>query len=286
MLAIVGGTGLYKLPGLQTHGLLTDTTPFGNPSGPIHKGDLGGTPILFLARHGEGHRLLPSEINYRANIFALKRAGARAILAVSAVGSLSESIAPGDLVAIDQYLDFTKGIRSPTFFGDGIVAHVLGARPVSELLLNCLRKAAEKTVFANRKIHIGGTYSCIEGPRLGTRAESLMFRALGAQVVGMTHVPECFLALEAQMAYASLGVVTDFDSWQEDPSLHVEVSKVFSLYSQSLDSVLELSAAFIEQFSKVSLAKCPSRTALKDSFLTPESSWPTSSAEWINVLRE
>lgn len=286
MLAIIGGTGLYSLPNIEILSEEKFETPFGIPSGPIVRTQIASNEVLFLARHGAGHKLLPDEVNYRANIYALKKAGAKSVLSVSAVGSLREHIYPGDLVAMDQYIDFTKGKRQGTFFGEGIVGHITGAYPVSPVLHKLLCTQAKGIAFKKRKIHEAGTYACVEGPRLGTRAESLMFRSLGADVVGMTNVPECFLAREAQMAYASLGVVTDFDSWQNDQSLHVEVSKIFAVYSEALIDVVSVVRSLAETYRSNLIEECISRRALAQNLMTPENSLDSRAKEILGVLRQ
>ena len=279
MLALIGGTGLYQVPGLVVESKKIVDTPFGLPSSEIIQGTLEGKPLLFLARHGEGHRTLPHEINYRANIFALKSAGARAILSVSAVGSLREELAPGDFVCVDQYIDFTKGRRASSFFGEGVAAHIATAMPSSKCFLEWLDDPAD------RKLHRSGTYICVEGPRLGTRAESLMFRSWGADVVGMTNVPEAFLAREAQMGYVSIGIVTDFDSWMEDPSKHVDVSQIFPLYRRSLNSILTLISGVVKKYDPDVVEKSPERSALKYAVITDDAVLSPSNREWLNVLR-
>ena len=197
MLAIVGGTGLYELPGLAITERISATTPFGEPSGDILKGQFNNNEVLFLARHGAGHRLLPHEVNYRANVYALKAAGATMLLGFSAVGSLALEVKPGDLAMPEQYFDWTRGQRQRTFFGAGVAAHVSTAKPVSATLVDAVQQAARR---AGHTLHRGLTYACIEGPRLGTQAESHFLRQAGCHLVGMTNVPEVFLAREAQMA--------------------------------------------------------------------------------------
>ncbi|MEZ4815557.1 MAG: MTAP family purine nucleoside phosphorylase [Bdellovibrionota bacterium] len=203
MLAVVGGTGLYKIPNLEILEERLVEGPFGAPSGPVLRGKIASKEILFLARHGGGHSFLPHEINYRANIYALKSMGAKALLSVSAVGSLRENYKPGDLVAIDQYIDLTKGLRKHTYFGDGIAAHLTSAHPVSQKLKEALTSAATQVKLTNRRIHSSEksavTYACVEGPRLGTRAESLMLRNMGADLVGMTNVPEVFWLVKLKL---------------------------------------------------------------------------------------
>jgi 5'-methylthioadenosine phosphorylase len=215
MLAVIGGTGLYELNGLEVLERISGATPFGEPSGDIVRGRLNGHTLLFLARHGSGHRLLPHEVNYRANIYALKRAGATQVLGFSAVGSLVHRVAPGDLAMPEQYFDWTRGPRERTFFGDGVAAHISTAKPVSAALVDACAAAAQAHGIT---LHRGLTYACVEGPRLGTQAESHFMRQAGCHLVGMTNVPEVFLAREAQMGYATVGIATDYDCWLEDDS--------------------------------------------------------------------
>ena len=231
MLAIIGGTGLYDLPGLSITQRIALSTPFGEPSGDILKGRFHSHEVLFLARHGSNHRLLPHEVNYRANIFGLKQAGATMLLGFSAVGSLAQHIKPGDLAMPEQYFDWTRGQRERTFFGRGVAAHVSTAQPVSAALVDAVQEAAKQVGV---DVHRGLTYACVEGPRLGTQAESHFMRQAGCQLVGMTNAPEVFLAREAQMAYATMGLVTDYDCWLDDPTQHVSVSAIFELYGQTL----------------------------------------------------
>ena len=203
---------------------ITTSTPFGQPSGTLSKGRLGDKTLIFLARHGSGHKLLPHEVNYRANIYALKAAGATQILGFSAVGSLAQHIAPGDLAMPSQYFDWTKGGRERSFFGGGAAAHISTAQPVSGHLIDWVAHQARALGIT---LHRDVTYACVEGPRLGTRAESLFMQQAGCHLVGMTNVPEVFLAREAQICYASIGVVTDYDCWLEDPAQHVTVTAIF-----------------------------------------------------------
>ncbi len=210
VLGILGGSGLYDLPGLVDREEVTVDTPFGAPSDVILRGRLGDVTLLFLPRHGRGHRIPPHRIDYRANVFALKKLGARQLLSVSAVGSLREAIAPGEFVVVDQFADFTRS-RPPTFFDQpGCVVHVSLADPVDPALAAAVSGAAER---AGAKVHHGGTYACIEGPQFSTRAESLMFRQLGFDVIGMTNAPEYRLAREAELPFATLAMATDYDCW-------------------------------------------------------------------------
>lgn len=280
MLAIVGGTGLYELPGLEIERRLQPTTPFGEPSGEVLQGRLGNNPVLFLARHGSGHRLLPHEVNYRANIFALKQAGATQLLGFSAVGSLALEVRPGDLAMPEQYFDWTRGNRQRTFFGGGVAAHVSTARPVSAALVDAVGHAAGR---AGLSVHRGLTYACVEGPRLGTRAESHFLRQAGCHLVGMTNVPEVFLAREAQMAYATVGLVTDYDCWLDDPAQHVSVSGIFELYGQTLGKATQLLHALLAE--ALPQPEADARTALSTAMLTPDAALTEEQRQWLDVLR-
>jgi 5'-methylthioadenosine phosphorylase len=199
----------------------------------VIRGRLAGQEICFVARHGQAHQLLPSEVNYRANIWALKSLGVTEVVAVSAVGSLRQEIAPGDLSIPDQYFDFVKGDRDRTFFGEGLVAHVSTAQPTCAGLTAELVQAGAELDLT---IATGKTYGCVDGPRLGTRAESLFLRgAAGCDLVGMTNVPEVFLAREAQLCYSTLCIATDYDCWLDDPAQHVSVEQVIARYGASLE---------------------------------------------------
>lgn len=279
MLAILGGTGIYALDEVKVLEEIEVATPFGEPSGKVVKGRWGTHELFFLARHGSGHRLLPHEINYRANIFALKSLGVTQILGISAIGSLSESMAPGDFVMPDQYFDWIKGKRQHTFFGEGIAAHVSMAEPVSANLIKWVANGASQIGY---KLHAGATYACIEGPRLGTRAESHFLRQTGCNVVGMTNVPEVFLAREAQICYATLGIVTDYDCWMDDPAMHVKATEIFEQYSQSLGKARKL----LDHLMNNSLPdeEPHIRTALNHALLTPKDALSPEQAVWFEKL--
>lgn len=280
MLAIIGGTGLYELDGLDIHERLGGDTPFGTPSGEVLRGTLHGQTVLFLARHGAGHRLLPHEVNYRANVYALKRAGATMMLGFSAVGSLAMEVAPGDLAMPEQYIDWTRGARERTFFGGGVAAHVSTAKPVSSALVDAVMAAGYR---AGLSVHRGLTYACVDGPRLGTQAESHLLRQMGCHLVGMTNAPEVFLAREAQMAYATVGLVTDYDCWLEDPTQHVSVSAVFELYGQSLAKARRLLDALLSQTLPV--PETSIRTALTGALLTPDDAMSEAQKTWVSRLQ-
>ena len=211
VLAIIGGSGLYDIPGLTDVVEAPVETPFGPPSDTIVRGRLKDATLLFLPRHGRGHRIPPHRIDARANICALKKLGATHLVSISAVGSMKEDIAPGDFVVVDQFIDLTKG-RTSTFFGEGLVGHVAFADPVCADLSAALAGAAER---AGARVHRGGTYVCIEGPQFSTRAESLLYRSWGVSVIGMTAMPEAKLAREAELPYALLALATDYDCWHE-----------------------------------------------------------------------
>jgi len=280
MLAIIGGTGLYDLAGMQIEKESSPDTPFGRASGPAVHGKLNGRELLFMARHGAGHKLLPHEVNYRANVFALKRAGATQILGVSAVGSLAEYVAPGDFAMPTQYFDWTRGARERSFFGGGVAAHVSTAMPVSE---NIVRWVAAQARTLDITLHTGLTYACVEGPRLGTRAESHFMRSAGCHLVGMTNIPEVFLAREAQICYATLCIATDYDCWMDDPSKHVSVSAIFELYGRSLDKARQLVQGLLAQ--PLPPEEPEIRQALASAMLTPDSSLDAAQREWLAVLR-
>ncbi|TAM56013.1 MAG: S-methyl-5'-thioadenosine phosphorylase [Paraburkholderia sp.] len=210
-IGIVGGSGLYQMEELAEVREVDVNTPFGPPSDKIMIGKLGTTHVAFLARHGRHHALLPSEVPYRANVYALKQLGVRYLLSVSAVGSLNESLHPRDIALPDQFIDRTQ-CRESSFFGGGVVAHVAFANPICPLLADVLQRATEQAT-PDVAIHTGGSYVCIEGPAFSTFAESTLYRQWGAAVVGMTNLPEAKLAREAEMAYATLALVTDYDCW-------------------------------------------------------------------------
>ena len=210
-IGVIGGTGLYDFAALQNVQHLEVETPFGAPSDLIVTGSLDGQDLCFLPRHGVGHRLLPHEINYRANIYALKKLGVEQVLSLSAVGSLQEHIAPGDLVVIDQFIDRTRG-RVDSFFGEGVVGHVSFANPVCPRLRKNVLQAGQNL---DVKVHDGGTYVCMQGPAFSTHAESQLYRSWGAQVIGMTNLTEAKLAREAELCYVTIALATDYDCWHE-----------------------------------------------------------------------
>jgi len=227
-LGIIGGSGLYDIDGLEDRREETVDTPWGAPSDALVHGRIGDVKLVFLPRHGRGHRLTPSEVPYRANIAALKMAGVTDVLAISACGSLQEAYAPGDFLAADQFIDRTFA-RSKTFFGDGMVAHVSMARPVCSRFSAMAADAAEA---AGAKIHRGGTYIAMEGPQFSSLAESKLYRRWGCDVIGMTAMPEAKLAREAELPYAILAMVTDYDCWREEEEA-VTVTNVLEVMARN-----------------------------------------------------
>lgn len=209
---VIGGSGLYEMDGLTDVEFVAVDTPWGEPSDELVRGMLGGTQMYFLPRHGRGHTLMPGEINYRANVYALKKVGVEWVISVSAVGSMKEEIEPGHVVIPDQFYDNTRG-RHSTFFGGGVVAHVSMADPVCPILSDVLYRSA---LEVGATVHKGGTYMCMEGPQFSSRAESRVYRQWGVDVIGMTNMPEAKLVREAEMGYATLALSTDYDCWHDD----------------------------------------------------------------------
>lgn len=219
VVGVIGGSGLYEMEGLKNVKSVKVKTPFGAPSDEYVTGMLGETKMVFLPRHGKGHRFNPSEVNYRANIYGMKKLGAEWVISVSAVGSMKEKIEPGHIVIVDQFFDRTKG-RASTFFSNGLVGHVEFAEPVCANLSGVLHSAAKG---AGATVHMGGTYICIEGPQFSTKAESKIYRTWGVDVIGMTNLPEAKLAREAEICYSTLALSTDYDCWHEtEESVTVE----------------------------------------------------------------
>lgn len=273
VLAVIGGSGLYEVDGLANVTELHVDTPYGSPSDAIIKGELGDVTMLFLPRHGRGHKVPPHAINYRANICALKLAGATHLVSVSAVGSMKEEIHPGDLVCVDQFIDLTRR-RVSTFFDAGIAAHVSFSDPVCDHLAAALASAGER---AGAKVHRGGTYVCMDGPQFSTRAESLVYRSWGASVIGMTGMPEAKLAREAELPFATLALATDYDCWhtaEADVTVEAVVAVLRENVSVARRAIVELAKALPNP------AESRATGALKNAIMTA----PASISEEVKAM--
>jgi len=243
VLGIIGGSGVYDLPGLTNREELAVESPWGAPSAPLVRGEIDGLPIVFLARHGKGHRLGPTDINYRANIDAMKRAGVTDLISVSACGSFREELSPGTFVLVDQFIDRTFA-REKSFFGAGCVAHVAMADPVSPGLADRLEAAAQAEAISYKR---GGTYLVMEGPQFSSRAESELYRAWGCDVIGMTNMPEAKLAREAEICYATVAMVTDYDCWHDDHR-DVDITDILRVVKDNADKAARLIARMARGF--------------------------------------
>jgi len=265
-IAIIGGSGLYQIQALTNKRSITVQTPYGSPSDDIVLGELEGVTVAFLTRHGQGHRLTPSEVPYRANIYALKTLGVRYIVSVSAVGSLQESLKPLDMVVPDQMIDMTKQ-RVSTFFGEGAVAHVSMADPLCPALSDILTRAYHQADIIEGNCHSQAIYVCIEGPQFSTRAESEWYRQMQADIIGMTNMPEAKLAREASMAYATLALVTDFDCWhptEEAVSADYAIKNLMK-NAENAQQVIQKAVALIAAEMPESIA----HSALAQALVTP-----------------
>ncbi len=262
-LGVIGGSGLYEIAGLENRRWERVEGPWGQPSDDILFGELEGVPVRFLPRHGRGHRVSPTHINARANIDALKRSGATDVISLSAVGSLKKKLAPGHFVVVDQYIDRTFA-REKSFFGDGVVAHVSMAHPVCPRLSKLALEAVEEAGAPVRK---GGTYLCMEGPQFSTLAESELYRAWGAHVIGMTNMPEAKLAREAELPYACVAMVTDYDCWHADHA-HVEVADIVRVMHANADKAKATVANLCALLSETPRAPSPIDTCLDAALIT------------------
>lgn len=260
-IGIIGGSGLYEILELEDGNEVRLSTPFGDPSDYYVVGSLGGRRVAFLARHGRGHRLLPSELNFRANIFGFKKLGVSQILSASAVGSLREEHAPMDFVLPDQFFDRTR-LRTSTFFGEGIVAHISFAEPVCQRLAGLVMAAGNSLAL---NIKQGGTYVCMEGPAFSTRAESNVYRGLGMDLIGMTNLQEAKLAREAEICYVTIAMVTDYDCWHEEHD-DVTVEMLIGYLTKNSENARRLMATVVPGLPGE--FDCPCRHALKDAIIT------------------
>jgi len=261
IIGVIGGSGLYQMDGLTGVREVAVATPFGKPSDRLVRGKLGNSELVFLPRHGKGHRWLPTEVNFRANIFAMKKLGVERIISVSAVGSLRQEVAPGHLVVPDQFIDRTSQ-RPSTFFGKGLVAHVSLAEPFCKYLSGVLAQSAQQ---AGATVHRGGTYVCMEGPQFSTRAESHLYRSWGAHVIGMTNLQEAKLAREAEICFSTLALATDYDCWNEQAG-DVEIEQVLAVLQHNVKlaqrTIGGAVAALTEQ------RNCGCASALRDAIIT------------------
>jgi 5'-methylthioadenosine phosphorylase len=286
ILGVLGGSGLYDIDGLVDRQAETVSTPFGPPSGPLVSGRVGEARLVFLPRHGAGHRFTPSEINYRANVFALKAAGATRVLSISAVGSLREGMPPGDLVLVDQFIDKTFR-RASTFFGDGAVGHVSFAQPTCPAFGAAVAAAAAetgvtwaapearltaRTPAAGKHLHRGGTYVCMEGPQFSTRAESLLHRSWGADLIGMTAATEAKLCREAELCFASLALVTDYDCWHEEEAA-VTAAMVIAVLNANVAGAKEIVRRLPQHAARTGACAC-ARAAAHAILTAPEAITP------------
>jgi 5'-methylthioadenosine phosphorylase len=267
IIGVIGGSGLYRMDGLKGVREIDVKTPFGKPSDRLIRGQLNRAELVFLPRHGKGHRWLPTEVNFRANIFALKKLGVERIISISAVGSLRENIAPGHLVVPDQFIDRTTQ-RPSTFFGKGVVAHVSLADPFCRELSSVLVHAAASEGAA---VHAGGTYVCMEGPQFSTRAESHLYRSWGAHVIGMTNLQEAKLAREAEICFGTLALATDYDCWNEQAG-DVEIEHVLAVLKRNVDLAQRTIRRAVGQLAQE--RSCACRSALKDAIITERSRIP------------
>ena len=261
-IGIIGGSGLYEIEGLKNKKWTEVTTPFGNPSDEYLIGTLEGEEIVFLPRHGRGHRIMPSELNYRANIFGMKKLGVEWLISVSTVGSFKKEIKPLDIVIIDQFVDRTNQARKMTFFGDGIVAHIAFAEPICSILSDLLYKTAKKL---NVTVHKGGTYLNMEGPAFSTEAESFLYKSWGMDVIGMTNMPEAKLAREAEICFSTVAMVTDYDAWHEEESV-VTVDMIIQNLNKNVKMVKDLIRNVVPLIPKE--RNCFCADALKNAIVT------------------
>ncbi|MFL5312190.1 MAG: S-methyl-5'-thioadenosine phosphorylase [Myxococcales bacterium] len=279
ILGVIGGSGLYDLPGLTGVRRQRLATPFGEPSDEYLLGKLGEQEMVFLPRHGKGHRLSPTEVNSRANVHGMKQLGVTRLISVSAVGSMKEEISPGELVLVDQFIDRTVA-RPRTFFGGGAVAHVAFSDPVCPQLHAHLRAAVLAT---GANAHEQGTYVCIEGPQFSTRAESLLYRSWGVDVIGMTAMPEARLAREAQICYATLALATDYDCWYEAHAA-VTVQQVIETMRRNVSAARDVLRAAAQSGAALAERPCGCGRALEHAVITAREAIPAEARERLKLL--
>jgi len=278
VIGVIGGSGLYEMEGLSEVESVSLETPFGAPSDTYITGVLDGVRMVFLPRHGRGHRLLPSEVNYRANIYGMKKLGVTRLISVSAVGSMKEEIQPGHIVIPDQFIDRTNATRNNTFFGNGVVAHVQFADPVCEEVSGILDEAARRTGV---HVHRGGTYLCMEGPAFSTRAESRMYRSFGVSVIGMTNIPEAKLAREAEICYGVIALATDYDCWHESQD-DVSIDAILEILRQNVEVAKSIIRNAVG--SMRGARKCPCADALRYAIITDRTVIPDKAKRVLDVI--
>jgi 5'-methylthioadenosine phosphorylase len=276
-IGIIGGSGLYSMPGLTNPHQVEVTTPFGDPSDVFIAGELEGRRVVFLARHGRGHRLLPSELNFRANIFAMKKLGVERIISISAVGSLKLEHKPTEFVVPDQFIDRTT-LRHATFFGEGIVGHVAFGDPVCATVAKAIEQGAQS---AGVVVKPGGVYVCMEGPQFSTRAESNLYRSWGADIIGMTNLQEAKLAREAEICYATMAMVTDYDCWHQEHDA-VTVDQVVAVLHQNSANASRAVRAAVAAMPRERACACT--TALKFAILTSPEAFPAATRNKLDLL--
>lgn len=280
-IGIIGGSGLYDIEGIDLFDSVTLKTPFGEPSDSYALGRLAGNEVVFLPRHGNGHRFLPSEINYRANVWGMKKLGVERLISVSAVGSLKKEIRPLDIVLADQFVDRTRS-RAYTFFGDGIVAHVAFAHPTCSDLRNVIAEAARAAGFSGG-LHTGGTYLNMEGPAFSTKAESALFRSWGMDVIGMTTMTEARLAREAELCFATMALVTDYDCWYEDdPEASVSAGMVVENAARNVDNAKSILKETVARLGSERVCDCGS--ALANAIMTDPAAIPPAALKKHELL--
>ena len=280
-IGIIGGSGLYKMEALKDVEEIKLDTPFGSPSDAFIVGTLEGIQVAFLPRHNRNHTLLPSELPFRANIYGMKSLGVEYLISASAVGSLKEEVKPLDLLVVDQFIDRTKD-RISTFFGEGIVAHITFENPTCPELAKILADAAESLKLENVNVHRSGTYLCMEGPAFSTKAESNLYRSWGATVIGMTNLPEAKLAREAEIAYATLALSTDYDCWHEEHD-SVTVEMVVNNLNKNVANAQKVIQETVRRLSKNQFVS-DSHSALKDAIFTPLDKAPTATKKKLELL--
>lgn len=276
-IGIIGGSGLYHMPGFTNQREVKVDTPFGDPSDPYVVGELEGKPVAFLARHGRGHRISPSELNFRANIYGFKALGVETIISLSAVGSLKEEHKPLDFVIPDQFVDRTRG-RISTFFGEGIVAHISFADPVCPHLASTLEKACQNAGVGAK---LGGTYLCMEGPAFSTKAESNLYRSWGMDVIGMTNLQEAKLAREAELCYSTIAMVTDYDCWHPDHDA-VTVADIIRNLTKNAENAARVVRAAVALLDGT--RSCTCGHALEYALLTDKSTVPAATYEKLKLI--